>query len=61
MVNNNIQENWPKFLYWPESNYMQVITLGGFDMIKVLPHKFDVQYDQLSNLATSLALHEYLP
>jgi hypothetical protein len=55
MVNSNIQENWLKFLYWPESNYMQAITLGGFDMIKVLPHAFDLQNGQLSNLATSLA------
>ncbi|PPC88751.1 MAG: hypothetical protein CTY37_00095 [Methylotenera sp.] len=55
MVSGNVQENWPKFLYWPESSYTQSMTLGGFDMIKVLPHAFDMQSGQLSNLATSLA------
>lgn len=43
MINNNIEENLPKFLYWPESKFAQPMQLGGFEMIKVLPHPIDVQ------------------
>jgi len=53
MVNSNIQENLPKFLYWPESSYTQPMMLGGFEMIKIMPAMFDLQNKQSKN-TTSL-------
>ena len=55
MINNNIQEDLPKFLYWPESHYTQPINLAGFEMIKVMPHLIDSQHNATLHQTSSLA------
>ncbi|MDI1298716.1 hypothetical protein [Methylotenera sp.] len=55
MVSGNMTNELPVLVYWPEYQRNQLLTLVNNKAIKVLPHQFDMQSQQVLS-AQSLAL-----
>lgn len=55
MVNGNMTNELPVLVYWPEYQRNQFLTLVNNKAIKVLPHQFDMQSQQVLS-AQSLGL-----
>ena len=47
MVNGNMTNELPVLVYWPEYQRNQLLTLVNNKAIKVLPHQFDMQSQQV--------------
>lgn len=52
-VNCNVSFEAPVLLYWPESHHAQPLKLPQQKTIKVLPHPFDLQNSQASNVSAT--------
>lgn len=55
MVNCNVQDELPVLVYWPEYQRNQLVSLVNSKAIKVLPHQFDMQSQQASNIVQDWA------
>ena len=51
IVNSNVNDELPVMLYWTETHGSKLIKFGNQKIIKLLPHQFDIQDTQASNIA----------